>query len=76
MPHALPTIDIEQFCLNEHCLFSAILAPPQCSLRGPVGDSRLRFVVTHRNCPTSIAAAWPDIFAKGFEVRSGAAPVN
>jgi hypothetical protein len=26
---------------------SAILAPPQCSLRGPVYDSRRRIVVTH-----------------------------
>jgi hypothetical protein len=34
---------------EHHCLFSAILAPPQlkCSLRGPVGDSRRRFIVTH-----------------------------
>jgi hypothetical protein len=37
-----PTIYIEQFVRQ----FLAILAPPQCSLRGPVGDSRRRFVVT------------------------------
>jgi hypothetical protein len=35
------TIEIEQFRL-----FSAIFAPPQCSLRGPVCDIRRRFVVT------------------------------
>jgi hypothetical protein len=35
------TIDIEQFRITEHmhCLFPAILAPPQFSIRGPVGDS-------------------------------------
>jgi hypothetical protein len=41
------TIDIVQFRLTQHCLCSAILASPQCSLRGPVGDSIRRFVVTH-----------------------------
>jgi hypothetical protein len=32
----LATIDLEQFRLTEHCLFSAILASPQCSLLDPV----------------------------------------
>jgi hypothetical protein len=41
------TIDIELFPLTEHCLFSAILTPPQCSLRGLVGDGRRLSVVNH-----------------------------
>jgi hypothetical protein len=46
-PVVVSTINREQFRLTEHCLFSAILAPPLCSLRGLVGDSKQSFIVTH-----------------------------
>jgi hypothetical protein len=42
----ISTIHMEQLHHMKHFLFSPILAPPQCSLRGPVGDGRGRFVVT------------------------------